>query len=201
MSVSAFGLKTQRCFIPTICEGIIQDYKSSKERSSKCKSPWEWNKKRHNGSLWVLDTSAHCDDTVDHVKEAVIHIYHRKERYNIEDNLQNKTTCAEQNFRASLYPESTQKWFRPEATRSPHVTTKKALITTTNLEQMEEIKKTQRQFTAAAPNRHCSWWVSFEQDQPRQEINFLTPQHFNYTLSIICLQHWICSFIPHSFMK
>ena len=26
----------------------------------------------------------------------------------------------------------------------------------TNLAQMEEIKKTQRQFTAAPPNRHCS---------------------------------------------
>ena len=175
MSVSAFGL-------------FHSAASSLSVRGSKCKSSWEWNKKRHNGSLWVLDTSAHCDDTVDHVKEAVIHIYHCKERYNIEDNLQNKTACAEQDCRASFYPESTQKWFRPEASRSPHVTTKKGPITTSNLAQMEEIKKTQRQFTAAAPNRHCSWWVSFEQDQPRQEINFLTPQHFNYTLST-CPQH------------
>ena len=77
MSVSAFGL-------------FHSAASSLSVRGSKCKSSWEWNKKRHNGSLWVLDTSAHCDDTVDHVKEAVIHIYHCKEWYNIEDNLQNK---------------------------------------------------------------------------------------------------------------
>ena len=93
--VSAFGLKISQCCFISICVGIIQDYKSSEVRGSKCKSSWEWNKKRHNGSLWVLDTSAHCDDTVDHVKEAVIHIYHCMERYNIEENLQNKTTHAQ----------------------------------------------------------------------------------------------------------
>ena len=114
MSVSAFGL-------------FHSAASSLSVRGSKCKSSWEWNKKRHNGSLWVLDTSAHCDDTVDHVKEAVIHIYHCKERYNIEDNLQNKTACAEQDCRASFYPESTQKWFQPEASRSPHVTIKRGL--------------------------------------------------------------------------